>query len=110
MKIPYTGYAIWDHVLGSAKEIRISKGEFDDINHAQQNLRAIQNIEEKYFLVSESYKNFEKYIFEVKLDGLLYQIDEVGELHDIRVEAGRLAHSYLSSVSLYVENIQLKKV
>jgi hypothetical protein len=110
MNNKYNGYAIWSNNIDLVQEIHISESEFDDIRCAQHSLMAIRNVDEKYFLVSESYKNFEKYIFEVKLDGLLYDVSEVRELHSIRIETSRLAHSYLSSVSLYVENVHIKKL
>src|SRR5215204_4932925 len=95
-------YALCRLTLASEEVAAISLTTYRKIQHAREVLSEIASLEEKFFVVCESFKAFEHFIFTVTVDALLYEAVRASDLHGLKTDFGRNALWFVASSRLYI--------
>jgi hypothetical protein len=99
----YSGYAIVKIFLAETNDLHISEDDFGEISKCREILNGAANIEEKYFCVSESYRDFQKAVLDVDLDSMLYSPFSGSEFYLAKANIGRYLNTFLSMVELFFD-------
>ena len=99
----YSGYAVAKLVLAATNHLHITEDDFREIAKCREALNGAVNIEEKYFCVTESYRDFQKAVLDVDLDSMLYSPSSGNELYLAKANIGRYLNNFLSMVELFFD-------
>lgn len=101
------GYAIWRHVLSdSGVDTVITLDDYNTISRAADVRREIADIEEKFHIICENYRELEELVFSVNMKNMIYDIDETAHFFVIKAEFNRKLLSLLSSSRLYIDSVE----
>lgn len=101
-----SSYSVWRHVLSSTKEVAIKEEEYNKIARADDIRREIANIEEKFFVICENYRELEEFVFSTNVKNMLYSRESASSWFSIGTEFGRLTLSMLASSRLYIDTVE----
>lgn len=100
-----SNFAIWRNVLAGSNTISINEDEYNEIAHSAHILFEMTKFEEKFYIVCEDYRQFEKLIFDINIDQMLYMSGERFNITLRGTEMSRFILSFLSSTKLYLDSI-----
>jgi hypothetical protein len=99
----YSGYALVKLVMAAKSYLRITEDDFREIAKCREILNGAVKIEEKYFCVTESYRDFQKAVLDVDLDSMLYSPASGNDLYLAKANIGRHLNNFLSMVELFFD-------
>ncbi|MDO8877514.1 MAG: hypothetical protein Q8M24_03320 [Pseudolabrys sp.] len=98
-------YLICRLALNAPEELPITKSQYESLLTSRNCLTELASLEEKFFAVSESYREVEKVIFDITINDLLYSSVQVPEIYASGALFGRQVASFMSVVRLYLDTI-----
>ena len=101
-----TGYAIWENLLGGSRQITATEEQYNTIKLARNRLSHLRDVEEKFLLICESYSDFERYLFDVKISDMLFSISDLTSFNDSINSINRKILHFLTCTKLYLDTIE----
>lgn len=98
-------YLLCRFALSSPERISLSEQEYRDLILARETLTALTSFEEKFFAISEAYRQIEEFVLKSTLTDMIYRRDDVPTFHSVRAEFGRLMSAFLSACRLYLDSV-----
>jgi hypothetical protein len=98
-------YRITRAVSSAPGEIEITKAEFEATKKAQDSLVAVVSIEEKFDLLIENYREYERSLLDSALHHMIEQHHEHDDFMAERRTVARRLANLLTSTRLYVEQV-----
>jgi hypothetical protein len=99
-------YLLCRLALNAPEEITITKKHYESLLASRDCLTELASLEEKFFAVSESYREVEKVVFDITINDLLYSSVQVPEIYASGALFGRQVASFMSVVRLYLDTIE----
>ncbi|ODS02435.1 hypothetical protein AUC71_01730 [Methyloceanibacter marginalis] len=91
--------------LSNPERIGLTEQEYQELIVARDVLTALASFEEKFFGVSEGYRQVEEFVLKSTLTEMIYhRRDDATSFHSVRAEFGRLVSAFLSACRLYLDS------
>lgn len=91
----------------NSKEIDITKADYHDANKAREILSDICEVEEKFYLICEAYRDLEEFYFSSSMKNVLYDFPDGVNFNLTSAFYSQKATSFLSSTYLYAQSLPL---
>ncbi|MDW9896254.1 hypothetical protein GOB10_10755 [Sinorhizobium meliloti] len=98
-------YLIWRVALGRHPKLAIDQDVYESLSRVRRHFSEVSSLEEKFFAITEGYREIEMLIHRATLDTCLGRVIDTPGYFGVGAEFGRLTSAFLSAVRLYQDTL-----